>query len=63
MFVFFAVLIAFVGALAAPYTAAFHTALYVDIAARVDGPEVSVIDPDSVPDPDPDELREGPRTL
>ena len=63
MFVFFAVLIAFVGALAAPYTAAFHTALYVDIAARVDGPEMSVIDPDSVPDPDPDELRDGPRTL
>ena len=63
MFVFFAVLIAFVGALAAPYTAAFHTALYVDIAARVDGPEVSVIDPDSVPAPDPDELRDGPRTL
>ena len=63
MFVLLAVLLAFAVALVAPYSAAFHTALYVDIAARVDGPELSVIDPDSVPDPDPDELRDGPRTL
>lgn len=58
-----AVLLAFALALVSPYGAAFYTALYVDIAARVDGPEIAVIDPDSVPDPDPDELREGPRTL
>ncbi len=63
MFALFAVLSAFVTGLLAPYGAAFQTALYVDTAARVDGPEISVIDPDSVPDPDPDELREGPRTL
>ena len=63
MFALFAVLSAFVTGLIAPYGAAFQTALYVDTAARVDGPEISVIDPDSVPDPDPDELREGPRTL
>ena len=63
MFTLFAVLAAFVGALVSPYSAAFQTALYVDAVARVDGPELSVIDPDSVPDPDPDELREGPRTL
>ena len=58
-----AVLLAFAVTLVSPYGAAFYTALYVDIAARVDGPELSVIDPDSVPDPDPEELREGPRTL
>lgn len=63
MFTLLAVLTAFASALAAPYAAAFQTALYVDVAARVDGPELSVIDPESVPDPDPDELREGPRTL
>ncbi len=62
-FILLAVLIAFAGALVTPYSAAFQTALYVDTAARVDGPEISVIDPDSVPDPDPDELRDGPRTL
>ena len=63
MFTLLAVLIAFAAALVAPYSAAFYTALYVDIAARVDGPELSMIDPDLVPDPDPDELRDGPRTL
>lgn len=63
MFALFAVLASLAVGLTAPYSAAFQTALYVDIAARVDGPEVSMIDPDSVPDPDPDELRDGPRTL
>lgn len=63
MFILLSVMTAVAAGLAAPYSAAFQTALYVDTAARVDGPEISVIDPDSVPDPDPDELREGPRTL
>ncbi len=63
MFVLFSVLLALFAGLVSPYVAAFQTALYVDTAARVDGPEGAVIDPDSVPDPDPDELREGPRTL
>ena len=63
MFVLLSVLTAVSAGLLTPYAAAFQTALYVDTAARVDGPEISVIDPDSVPDPDPDELREGPRTL
>ncbi len=63
MFVLLSVLTAVAAGLLTPYAAAFQTALYVDTAARVDGPEISVIDPDSVPDPDPEELREGPRTL
>ncbi|HWR22012.1 MAG TPA: hypothetical protein VN366_00930 [Feifaniaceae bacterium] len=63
MFILLAVLLSVVSALVSPYSAAFQTALYVDIAARAEGPEFSVIDPDSVPDPDPDELRDGPRTL
>ncbi len=63
MFALLAVLIAFAVAIVSPYSAAFHTALYVDIAARMDGLESSIIDPDSVPSPDPDELRDGPRTL
>ena len=63
MFVLLVVLSAVGSAFTTPYAAAFRTALYVDISARVDGPEYSVIDPDTVPDPDPDELRDGPRTL
>ncbi len=63
MLALFAVLLSLAASLVAPYSAAFQTALYVDTVARVDGTEISVIDPDSVPDPDPDELREGPRTL
>ncbi len=63
MFVLLSVMTAVAAGLAAPYSAAFQTALYVDTAARVDGPEISIVDPDSVPDPDPEELREGPRTL
>ncbi|HWR22013.1 MAG TPA: hypothetical protein VN366_00935 [Feifaniaceae bacterium] len=54
-FTLYAVLAALAGALVAPYGTALHTALYVDIAARADGPEFSVTDPD--------ELRDGPRTL
>lgn len=63
MLALFVVLLSVASSLIMPYYAAFQTALYVDAAARVDGTEFCVIDPDSVPDPDPDELREGPRTL